>query len=227
MRHGKKEMSFKPELVIFDLDGTLVEFPHDYLYRETYRIIDSLSFPRVEQCVLQSCFSSFDYFRFVEESERDRFVEHFWRSFDHTNYPKPVPVAGALNLLKALSEHGLPIAIATARTSSEEKLRAELAVTGFLPFVSMIAPRHFNDANWMDKRCQINYICETLSIAPSGAVMVGDIPPDVISARQAGVGFTVAVLSGGINKEILRSAEPDLLLPSVAEIHQNSVMLIG
>ncbi|HQH26754.1 MAG TPA: HAD family hydrolase [Oligoflexia bacterium] len=209
---------FKPELVIFDLDGTLVHFPHDYLFRETNRILEELTWPPVEEAVLEETFSLFDYFSFIEEDKRVRFQEHFWQAFDHKNYPAPVPFTGSVKCLQTLSDLGISIAIATARAYAEEELQAALAGTGILDFIDVLVPRRVQDRDWMDKSGQIQEICQRLDVSTKKSVMVGDIPPDITSASEAGVGFTVAVLSGGIREEILRRAAPDLVVENVDEL---------
>lgn len=52
------------DLVLFDLDGTLIEFHHQYLFEQTHRILEQLGHPPVQQTILNDCFSDFDYFRF-------------------------------------------------------------------------------------------------------------------------------------------------------------------
>ena len=214
-------MPFRPELVIFDLDGTLIEFPHDYLFEETHRILNELSRPLVHMSILKTCFSSFDYFQFIPEPERLGFMEYFWESFNHRNYPEPVPLPGSYELLESLADRGIKIAIATARTASQNELLEQLAYTGFAEYISMIAPRDKQDADWMNKQSQIRHICDSLNVIPEQSAMVGDIPPDITSAKHAGIGFSIAVRSGGIDDVILKAAEPDLLLDSIADIRLN------
>ncbi len=113
------------------------------------------------------------------------------------------------------------MAIATARTGTESSLREKLKHTGFAEYISVVAPRHTQDSDWMNKQEQIHRICQTLNIKEENTAMVGDIPPDITSAQEAGVGFTVAVRSGGIDEEILRAARPDLLVQSVYELNHD------
>jgi phosphoglycolate phosphatase-like HAD superfamily hydrolase len=215
-------LSFDPELVIFDLDGTLIEFPHDYLYEQTARIIEELSWHQVEKRVLEDHFSAFDYFGFVEKDLRDLFIERFQQRFDHADFPAAIPLPGAADVLQKLKSKGIPVGIATARSCSEGELRGQLQNTGFLDAISAIALRTGSDGDWMDKAMQILSICQRLEIKPEKSIMIGDVPPDITSARQIGIGFTVAVLSGGIREDVLRKACPDLLLANVGELNYNS-----
>ena len=49
------------ELFIFDLDGTLVEFHHEYLFNQAHAIIEKLSHPPIAPDVLENFFSAFDF----------------------------------------------------------------------------------------------------------------------------------------------------------------------
>jgi phosphoglycolate phosphatase-like HAD superfamily hydrolase len=219
-------LSFNPGLVIFDLDGTLIEFPHDYLYEQTAQIIEELSWPQVEKRVLEDHFSAFDYFGFVAENLRDLFIERFAQRFDHACFPAAVPFDGAADVLQKLKNKGIHVGIATARSCSEQELRRQLQHTGFLDAISVIALRTSSDGDWMDKANQILSICQQLEIRPEKTIMIGDVPPDITSARQIGVGFTVAVLSGGIREDVLKEACPDLLLGGVGELNCNSSLIL-
>jgi len=56
-----------------------------------------------------------------------------------------------------------------------------------------------------------------LGATPGQAMMVGDHPTDVLTARRAGA-FAGAVASGGTPLAELQSAGPDLLAPDVGEL---------
>ena len=87
--------------------------------------------------------------------------------------------------------------------------------TGFLNHFSYIKPRPGDHIHWTDKRQSIIEVCEKLGVPPKRAVMVGDIPPDITSAKDVGVEKTVAVLSGGIRSHILEQAAPSHIVSGV------------
>lgn len=211
-------MDFKAKLVIFDLDGTLVEFPHHFLFSEAERIISELSHPKVARETLERCFSDFDFFRFVEVAEKEEFIAKFWESFNWVEFPKAVPFEAAEPLCRQFLDQGAKLAIATARVGCKDKLFKELAEHPFAGHLSIVETREDEELEWTDKLPQIGRICQQLSIAPEEAMIIGDIPPDISSGKQAGLGFTVGVLSGGITPEVLTAAEPDLLVSSIAEL---------
>ena len=205
-----------PRVVIFDLDGTLVEFHRDYLFSETAKILERMNHPAVELELLQSSFAAFDYFRFVTDPDQDGFVERFWTHFDWDNFPQAKPIGEAQDVLRRLRQLGMMTAVATARLGTAEKVRQDLEHSGLLDYLPLIVARESEETHWTDKRSHIEAICKHYSVAPAEAVMVGDIPADISSARAAGVGLTVAVLSGGIERSVLEKENPDHIIADIS-----------
>jgi len=63
----------------------------------------------------------------------------------------------------------------------------------------------------------IQFVLDRLGIAPEDAVLVGDTPTDVQTARNAGVA-AIAVTYGMGNEDAIRAAEPDLVAGSMEEV---------
>ncbi len=213
-------MDTRPKAIIFDLDGTLIHFPHEYLFDETDRICRLLNEEAVSREHMQDCFSDFDFFRMLPGEKREALTEKYWQHFDHGRYPKPRPFAFTTPLLRDIAKSGIRIAVATARTRDfgevEKSLREH---TDFSEHLCYVASREKNAAtDWKDKSAQITSILQHFDMAASEVMMVGDIPPDVHSAKQMQLGWSVAVLSGGIHRHVLAAAEPDLLLEHADEL---------
>lgn len=211
-------LRFAPRLVIFDLDGTLVEFPHDFLFQQAFNVIQRFGYECVSEEVLSDSFKAFDFFRFIPEARREEFAERFWGNFDWANYPKAKAIDGAHAVLAELKSRGVETAIATARITPLEELSRELEDIGLLENISYIATRLSAEVPWTDKTQHIGEICRCLSVEPKDAVMVGDIPSDILTAREAGAGMTVAVMSGGIRRDVLEQAGPDLVISNVSDL---------
>ena len=154
--------------------------------------------------------------------QQEEFIERFWAAFDWDNFPKAKPLPDTLDLLEQLHLTGFSLAIATARLTPEEQLRKEIEHTGFLNFISHVATRRCPTIDWRDKRETIQSVCDAHNVSPKRAVMIGDIPADIESAKAVGIGLSVAVRSGGIKGEILAAASPDLILDSVFDLNYKS-----
>lgn len=207
-----------PKLVLFDLDGTLIEFHRDYLFSQTHFLLQEMGFSEVAQVVLNEAFAEFDYFRFVAAESRDAFIERFWSLFDWDNFPEPKPLDGVCDTLSTLVSANIDVSIVTSRFMAVEDLESMLRQTGILQYVSRIRARPGDHVHWTDKRGLISEACQAFGIAPSQAVMVGDIPTDISSARYVGIGTSIAVLSGGVRRDVLELARPDLVLESVKDL---------
>lgn len=206
------------QLAIFDLDGTLVPFHRGYLFEQTASILKSLKRPPVHQSMLEECFAAFDYFRFVIEHERESFMRQFWELFDHASYPAPQPFPGVVEMMQELRANGVRTALVTARASSRAEVQSALECAGLGALFDSVRSREDQSLHWQNKQPMIELTCRELGVDPQQALMVGDIPSDVTSARAAGLGSAVAVTSGGIRRDVLELSRPDLILDKVTEL---------
>lgn len=216
-------MSKKIKLALFDLDGTLVEFHREYLFSQAEKLIGEMGHRPVHRAEIEDAFSDFEFFRFVEGMAPAVFEEKFWGAFDWQNFPKAKPIPGAIETLGNFKDNGLHLAVVTARFTPRDRLLAEFEHTNLLEHVAHIRTKeesgemwkHDSDSHWTDKRRMILEVCEHFGISPEETLMVGDIPSDIISARDAGVKKTIAVTSGGIKEQVLRNSAPDHIFESV------------
>lgn len=211
---------FSPKLVVFDFDGTLVEFHREFLFAEAFRLLPQLGITDVDPQAMALSFADFDFFRFVAETERERVIAGFWQSFDWASFPAPVAIPGTGQMLSHLTSAGVKVGLATARICQREDLERDLQQIGVLPHFSDLCSRRDESVHWTDKRSMLREICNRLEVDLAEAVMVGDIPADITSARDAGFGYAVAVLSGGIRRAVLEQAEPDVIIDDVSTLHE-------
>lgn len=211
--------------IIFDFDGTLVEFPTRFMFEETHRIIDLLGLPEITNEELEDCFSDFDFFRFARGlvnniKAEEEFKESYWKEFKWHQFPLGIPFPETAETLNRLSRMGYALSIATARVISPQELFEELHRCGIGSFFSIkhIQTRISHTDEWKDKTPQIKNLIETMNISAEDSMIVGDIPSDVISGKALELGFTIAVQSGGIKKEVLAASEPDAVLLHLGDL---------
>lgn len=209
-----------PQLILFDLDGTLIEFHREYLFTRTATVLEKMAHPPVSREDLERHFSLFDYFSFVVHDDRDTFVKEFWRHYDQDcDYPAAELIQTSHDVLSELQRWEIPLAIVTARTMPQEKLREYLQPTGLLDFMEHVRARDLNDkSHWSDKKHMLTETIGRFGVSPEVTMMVGDIPADISSAKAVGVGETVAVKSGGILEEVLAREAPDVILPDIGHL---------
>jgi len=211
-------MNSKHRLAIFDLDGTLIHYEMDFFVRESLRIIHELGYPHMTEAELKRYAAQNNLFAFIPEDQRSEFSHVFHERFDESGQPPAKPIEGALHTMENLVSHGLEIAICTARATLPHEVEEALHHTGFNNHLSIISTRGPVVRQWGDKSGQLVALCKKVAIRPQESFMVGDNPIDITSSRKVGIDFSVAVLSGGIEKEILVKTKPDLILEDVSEL---------
>lgn len=207
-----------PKVILFDLDGTLVRFPRDYLISQALRVFDELQLPACSADAFKKSFAKFDFFAPVDAGVRDSFITTYWRIFNWVDYPKAEILPGVINALEAFRKHEIRLGLVTSRKETVSEVKENIRHTGLLEYLSAVVPRTCDDTQWMDKSDQIREAYKRLGAEARDVFVTGDIPPDITSARLAGVVRTAAVLSGGILEEVLKEAEPDHILSSVTEL---------
>jgi AHBA synthesis associated protein len=124
------------------------------------------------------------------------------------------PVDGAVDVLVALRDRGIGLAVATGR--SGVRARDVLRRLDMLRLVDHVVgsdevarPKPAPDI--------VRRALELLGVAPAGALMLGDAPSDLASARAAGVA-AVAALWGETDPATLLAAGPDAALTAIGEL---------
>ncbi len=211
--------------IIFDYDGTLVEFPISFMLEEAQRILKLAGRPSVSSEVLNSAFSDFDFFRFSREgadpleAERE-FKELYWKEFRWNEFPQGKPFPETLETLEELLSLGYCVSIATARVIAPQNLLSEMHACGIGKYFSLetVQTRSSHLDDWKDKTPQIHNLVSSMNISAENSVIVGDIPSDIISGRASKLKLTIAVQSGGIKKEVLEASEPDAVILHLGDL---------
>ena len=152
-------------------------------------------------------------------SEGPRFV-HAYRDFYCSN-PKDIrPFEGVREVLDALAEHGLPMAVVTAKISWGAT--EELEETGLLPYFAAVIGADDAEHHKPDPAPVYAAMDRLLITDASDVVFVGDSPADIFAARNAGA-LPVGATWGTIDEELLRDATPAHLLREPGDL----LLLLG
>jgi phosphoglycolate phosphatase len=132
--------------------------------------------------------------------------------------PDPVATAKPLTDLPRLfgSLRGAGRLIALATTDDRAPTEATLHALGVRNDVSALACGDDGVGVKPDPRMLLA-ICEVLRVAPARTAMIGDTLADLTMARNAGAGLVIGVLSGIDDPDRLAPAA-DLILPSIADL---------
>jgi len=132
--------------------------------------------------------------------------------------PDPValayPLANLPTLFRALRDRSIKIAIAT--TDDRAPTEATLAGLGVVPFVDAMLCAD-DGVPVKPAPDMVLALCQSFDIPPSRTAVVGDSTVDLQMGRVAGAGLVVGVLSGVSNSSALQPLA-DVILPSVADL---------
>ncbi|MFF8730087.1 HAD-IA family hydrolase [Streptomyces sp. NPDC015171] len=121
---------------------------------------------------------------------------------------------GAADLLGALREAGVPVAVATGKTYG--RAVEALAATGLLELLDAVCGSD-EVAHGKPAPDIVLLALEKLGAGPEGAVMVGDSVLDLEAGRRAGVRTAAGLWGQGSRPELLAHA-PDLVAGSCTEL---------
>ena len=209
-------------LVIFDFDGTMADTRHNIVIT-MQRVMRELGMPVADE---ETCASTIglplkDCFRKIFPELTDEGAEHCaetYRQIFFANAKDLVPnlfphVQETIDLLYA---HHIKMAIASSRTSA--------SLLGFIHEMNLtdkIAMVVGSDEVTHHKPHPepVNVILSALDVPASEAIVVGDMPVDILMGAAAGT-HTCAVTYGNASKEELSSAGAELLIDNMSELSE-------
>ncbi|MGQ9596352.1 MAG: HAD family hydrolase [Thermoproteota archaeon] len=213
--------------VLFDLDGTLIEFNYDYGLAKKI-VIAKLIEIGVDRGLLSESVptalnveKAITFLRDKGLSEEElRFMR---RSIYEAVEPlelkaasNPIPREGVLEILKWLKGLGVRMAVCTNNCdmASDIILRKTLLKGLFDGIFTR------NDVDRLKPFPDILIkACESLNVLPMDAVHIGDAPIDIIAAKSAGI-VSIGIVSRLCNAELLRAAGAELVASNMKELKQ-------
>ncbi|MBQ8366796.1 MAG: HAD family hydrolase [Alistipes sp.] len=210
----------KPRLIIFDFDGTLCDTRQNIIkaFRAT---MDALGLPLRSEaaCGATIGLTLRDGFAELYPALSDAEVEHavatYRRIFaEHREEYMPALFAGVSDVLDKLHSDGYTLAIATSRLTDSLMLfmREHNIDCYFTYVVGSDSVEHHKPAP-----DPANKILATLGFKPSEAIVVGDMPVDVLMAHNADI-KAVGVTYGNATRAELIAADADYIIDDIREL---------
>lgn len=206
--------------LIFDLDGTLVDTVYAHVFAWQRALVEAglpIEGWRIHRKIGMSggLFArgvAREVGRALDEEEV-RAVQRRHGELFRELQPERRPLPGAVDLLRYLTEHGIPWGIATSGRRPE--IDASLEVLGVPPDAVVVERGHVARAK---PEPDLFMACaERLGVPPTECCVVGDAVWDLLAARRAGM-LSVGVLTGGYGEEELVRAGAFLVFRDAAEL---------
>ncbi len=231
---------FKPALIVFDKDGTLIDFNFmwaswitelarrletttqhpltDSLYHamgydaERARVIAGAPLAVCSMKTLRDLTADVVWRSGFSRAQAEAFADAVWF------VPDPValarPVANLPHIFSTLHARGIRLAIATS--DDRAPTQATLEALGVAQYIDALVCA---DDGLPNKPApdMLLHICRTLDIAPAQTVMVGDAVADLEMGRNAGAACVIAVLTGLADAAQLAPLA-DWVIPSIADL---------
>lgn len=231
---------FAPALVVFDKDGTLLDFEH--MWGEWARELAGRLERASGVAVASALYSALGYdvvrgrvragsplaahsmteLRMLNVSvgisaglsaaAAEQAVAQAWF------VPDPVmaarPVCGLAALFRSLRERGILTAIVTSDDRAPTLLTVESLGLARMTNAIVCADEGLPNKPEPDMLLRA---CHTLDVAPASAAVLGDGVPDLLAGRAAGFGACIGVLSG-LSDRMLLEPYADALLPTVCAL---------
>lgn len=210
----------KPRLIIFDFDGTLCDTRQNIIkaFRAT---MDALDLPLRSEAAcgatigltLRDGFA--ELYPELSDAAVDYCVDTYRRIFaEHRQEYMPELFAGVSEVLDTLYRDGYTMAIASSRLTDSLMLfmRAHNIDHYFSCVVGSDSVEHHKP-----NPDPANRVLVELNFKPSEALVVGDMPVDILMGRNAGT-RTVGVSYGNAAREELIAAEADYVIDDIREL---------
>lgn len=212
--------TMKPKLIIFDFDGTLCDTRSNIIiaFRAT---MERLGLPLRSEaaCAATIGLTLYDGFKTLYPEFNDAEAQHAvdtYRAIFAERRAELMPelFPGVRETLDALYRSGYTLSIASSRlTDSLMLFMREHHIDNYFSYVvgSDSVTKHKPDAEPTLKTLQ------TLDVKASEALVVGDMPVDILMARNAGV-RNVGVTWGNASREELEQAQADYIIDAIGEL---------
>ena len=214
------------ELVMFDLDGTLVDTAPEITDAVNAQLADLRLPPVAESSVRrwigqgarrtleQALQNSGRYRALPDGNVGTRLVKEFMRHYEAHCGTRSRVYDGVGQTLRVLSGDGVKLAVVSNK--EERYAREVIAAHDLLDYFDLLVSGDSLPVKKPDP-LPIRHCMERLGVKPARALMIGDSEIDVAAARNAGVAVW-AVSYGYAEAQAIKSAKPDRIINSFAAI---------
>ncbi len=206
----------KYKLVVFDLDGTLID-AYAAIAVGINQMLQSLDYPQQKSEVIKRSVGwgvEKLIHPFVKERDCSKAIEIYLKS-QETLLPKMAKLLpGAKEVLKELKEKGCQLAVASNRPFSfSEPLLKKLKIARYFSLV--LCADQINSYKPNPKI--LHSIMKKLNIPPEETLYVGDMALDAETGKNASV-RTIIVLTGSSTREEVIAVKPFKIIDQISEI---------
>jgi phosphoglycolate phosphatase len=211
------------DLVIFDLDGTLVD--NRVAIRENFNhALAVYGFPRLKDDKIDAMIGTPLIEMFAKtlpapsKHLAPKLVDAYVQRYLCTSHVGTVVLESVTSTLERLKEDGFKLAVAT--TKANETVQPLLQRIGLDKYFDLTTGRREGMRN-KPHPDMLNFVTKTLGVKSERTVMVGDTPVDVMTARNAGIYVVVVTSSVALRITTLNmilESRPDMTISSLQEL---------
>lgn len=216
-------MRFQVKLVMFDLDGTLLDTAPQ-IAEAANRMLVALGRPMLPQAqiktyigegvqnLIKRCLTGHP----NVEPDADLFeqAQPLYHGFYTANATESLPYPGVLSALQHLQQQGYTLACVTNKP--EKFTLPLLKQAGLADFFAMVISGDSLPKKKPDP-LPLLHICRTLAVLPAEALMVGDSDTDITAAHAAGC-FVVTVPYGYNQGRAIDASKVDATVQQLTEL---------
>jgi len=211
------------DLVIFDLDGTLID--NRVAIRDNFNWTlaaygyQPLTDDAIDSMIGTPLIEMFQ--RTIPEKDghlAPELVDVYRRRYHDTGDHGVVILDDAISVLRYLRDSGLKLAVATTKEDNEAKfLVQKIGLSKHFDLITGLKQGFKNKPN----PDMVRYVVTELGVDTDRTVFVGDTPIDIMTARNAGI-YAIAVTSsaplGMTTLDKIRAANPDVIIDSLRDL---------